>query len=567
MLNNTDRISTYFKANKGYLALITITGLIYNAGLLTAPYFEGQLVGTLAEIVKGNEGLAAMVKLVAIYLLTIFIVQLSRYLKRLYVRKFSNKVSLELKGVLFHNLIKKSKREVEEEDQGSFMTKAISDAGTCAEGMRKATTEVFDTGIALIAYCSMLFVYDLSLSLIAVSLLPLSYLLAEKMKKVVVKRNIAYKTQAGVINSDVMDRSSNALLYRIYGVEKTRDERLKKELDSYEKKATAANVIVSAMPPLYELLSMISVVFIIYFGSENIMNGIWDIAAFTTFLSVYTKLAVKSSKAAKLFTSIQSAEVSWSRIKPLLTADKEYCTLVSSSVDSICIRNLSFAYPGSQNIFTDLNMDIKRGEIIGITGAVASGKSTLARVFLNEYPYQGSIKANGVELSGFCSYEIASAFAYMGHHHEVINASIKENIALGDDNSIDEVLNLTELSKDLELTAMTLESDARLISGGQKERLALARTLYNKRPVLILDDPFSALDRRTENMVFTNLKKTCSSCITLLTSHRLAHFPECDQIVFLEDGRAIVGTHEELMKNNPAYKTLYLKQEENADEK
>ncbi len=561
MLDDSDRISSYFKANKGYLAIITITGLIYNAGLLAAPYYEGQLVGNLILITTGEKAKSSMLFLVFLYLFTVLIVQLCRYLKRLYVRKFANRISLQLKSTLFHNLIKKSKRELEEEDQGSFMTKAISDSETCAEGMRKATTEVFDTGIAIIAYCLMLFAYDAWLALFSMILLPLTYLLAEKMKKTVVKRNIAYKQQAGVVNSQVMDRTTNALLYRIFGVERKRDERLKRELECYEDKAVRANVIVSAFPPLYELLSMAGVILIIYFGSRSVLNGFWDIAAFTTFLSVYTKLAVKSSKAAKLFNSIQSAQVSWNRIKPLLSTDIKCFNSASIDISDITIRNLSFAYPDSKTIFSGLDIDMKRGEIIGVTGAVASGKSTLLAVFLNEYPYSGSIKANGKELSGFCPYEIASAFAYMGHNHEVITASIKENIALGSDEKIDSVLEMTELSKDLKVTALTLDSDARLISGGQKERLALARTLYNKRPVLLLDDPFSALDRKTEDIIFGNLRKNSASCITILASHRLSHFSECDQVIFLEDGKAVVSTHAKLIKNNPAYKALYMKQE------
>ena len=98
------------------------------------------------------------------------------------------------------------------------------------------------------------------------------------------------------------------------------------------------------------------------------------------------------------------------------------------------------------------------------------------------------------------------------------------------------------------------------LSGGQAKRLALARTLCHKRPVLILDDPFSALDRNTEQEVYANLKMMASDSIVILLSHRLYLFPEMDQVIWMEHGHAAVGTHEEIMKKYPEYAKLYEEQ-------
>ena len=95
------------------------------------------------------------------------------------------------------------------------------------------------------------------------------------------------------------------------------------------------------------------------------------------------------------------------------------------------------------------------------------------------------------------------------------------------------------------------------LSGGQAQRLALARTLAHPRPILVLDDPFSALDRATEDAVFANLKTYARDKAIFLISHRLYHFPEMQKIVFMEDGKAIVGTHEELLTHSAAYRALY----------
>ena len=132
--------------------MVTVSGLIYNLGLVVGPWFEGQLAQCLLGILNGNETFAAMAALCAGYLIAIAVVQGSRFIKRLYVRKFANNINRSMKQVLYANLVRKDKVELEQAGTGTLMTKAISDVDACAEGMRKFTTEIFDTGIALLAY-------------------------------------------------------------------------------------------------------------------------------------------------------------------------------------------------------------------------------------------------------------------------------------------------------------------------------------------------------------------------------------------------------------------------------
>ena len=151
-----DRISTYFKAEWKILVLITVSGLIYNLGLLAGPWFEGKMAGCLIDILGGSKVFSDMAVLVLVYMISITVVQSSRYLKRFYVRRFANNVNRSMKQVLFGSLIRKSRTELQEEGVGNVMTKAILDVDDCAEGMRKFTTEIFDTGVALMAYAGML---------------------------------------------------------------------------------------------------------------------------------------------------------------------------------------------------------------------------------------------------------------------------------------------------------------------------------------------------------------------------------------------------------------------------
>ena len=568
-----DRIVSYFKAEWRVLAAVTVSGLIYNLGLLAGPWFEGRMTGCLVDILGGRSGFYDMLVLVIAYVLAIGVVQVSRYIKRFYVRRFANNVNRRMKHVLYGSLVRKSRLEINEDGVGNVMTKAILDVDDCAEGMRKFTTEVFDTGVALLAYIGMLLWYDWRLGIISLIFPPVSYVAAEKLKSVVQRTGAAYKEQSGALSTATLDRASNAITYRVFGCEEERKADYEGKLTAYEKAAVKANIWNTMMTPLYRVVSMTGVIFILYFGGKNVLgNGwrAWDIAAFTTFLSCFTKLSVKSSKAARLFNSVHKAQVSWKRIKPLMECRENEDLIADGArtheghAGSLSVKELGFGYPSAPNgerIFDGISFDAEPGQIIGVTGAVAGGKSTLGKIFLCEYPYDGSIIYDGEELSAMSDAERACVVWYLGHDTELFADSIRNNILLGDEENVDRLLKAVSFKE--EAAAMENGADTMVgtggvrLSGGQAQRIALARTLCHKRPLMILDDPFSALDKNTEEEVFDNLKSIASDDIVLLISHRLYMFPRMDKIIWLENGGAVVGTHDELMKKVPEYAKLY----------
>ena len=559
-----DSIAAYFRLEWLPLTLITLSGLAYNVGLLAGPWFEGRLAQCLADILGGNETAAAMTALAAGYILVTLLVQAARFIKRFYVRRFANNINRRMKGVLYANLVRQSRSALEKQGAGELMTKAISDVDDCAEGIRKFTTEVFDTGVALAGYIVMLFAYDWHLALLCMIFPPISYICAEKMKKPVQRAGAAYKKAAAALSAATLDRAKNAVTYRVYGCEDAQEARYEAALDGYEQAAVRANVWQAALPPLYLAASNLSVLFILWFGAKNVLGTgwrAWDIAAFTTFLSCFMKTAVKSSKAAKLFNAVQRAEVSWKRIKPMMKTPRALEPLAIPAAQRVEVSGLSFCYDGGAPIFEGVSFSAQPGDIIGVTGPVACGKSTLGRVFLCERPYGGSVRIGGRELSELSPREAASTVGYLGHDPELWNDTVEENVLCGEAGDAMRFLALTALDGEVRVMEQGLQtvvgSGGVRLSGGQAQRLALARTLAHPRPVLVLDDPFSALDRQTDDEVFARLKACAQDRIVILISHRLYHFPELRQIVFMQDGKADVGTHEALCASVPAYRALY----------
>ena len=437
-----DSIAAYFRLEWLPLTLITLSGLAYNVGLLAGPWFEGRLAQCLADILGGRETAAAMTALAAGYILVTLLVQAARFIKRFYVRRFANNINRRMKGVLYANLVRQSRGALEKQGAGELMTKAISDVDDCAEGIRKFTTEVFDTGVALAGYIVMLFAYDRHLALLCMIFPPISYICAEKMKK-----------------------------------------------------------------------------------------------------------------------PVQRAEVSWKRIKPMMKTPRALEPLAVPAAQRVEVSGVSFCYDGGAPIFEGVSFSAQPGDIIGVTGPVACGKSTLGRVFLGERPYGGSVRIGGRELSELSPREAASTVGYLGHDPELWNDTVEENVRCGEAGDAMRFLALTALDGEVRAMEQGLQtvvgSGGVRLSGGQAQRLALARTLAHPRPVLVLDDPFSALDRQTEDEVFARLKACAQDRVVILISHRLYHFPQLKQIVFMQGGKAAVGTHEALCASVPAYRALY----------
>ena len=558
-----DRILSYFKEEWKVLLIITVSGVIYNLGLLLGPWFEGKMAGCLIDILAKNAVYKDMLILVIAYVISIGVVQVSRYIKRFYVRRFANNVNRRMKKILYGTLVLKSRTELEGEGMGDIMTKAILDVDDCAEGMRKFTTEIFDTGVALAAYAGMLLVYDVRLAFIAMIFPPISYIIAEKMKVIVQKTGSAYKKQSGILSNATLDRASNAITYRVYGREVNRKNAYEDNLAEYEKSAIYANIWNSSLTPLYRIISMMGILFILYFGSRNVLGTgwrTWNIAAFTTFLACFIKLSDKSSKAAKLFNAVHKAQVSWKRIKPLMVIQAKDTDCKNQTSGRLEVQNLSFTYPDGKNVYNGISFTAEPGEIIGVTGPVASGKSTFGRTFLCEYPYEGSIMYNGCELRNAADNERTGIISYLGHDPELFDDSIKNNILLGDNKDVNEYLKAVCIDKEVE--AMEQGADTIIgsggvrLSGGQAQRIALARTLCHKKPVLILDDPFSALDKNTEEQIYNNLRKMTEGSIAIILSHRLYMFPKLDKVIWLDEGSVRVGTHDELMLECMAYRQL-----------
>jgi len=390
-------------------------------------------------------------------------------------------------------------------------------------------------------------------------------ILAEKLKSLIYKFSKAYRKKTSEIAETSYDFIENAMLYRLNGMEGKNRAKYIDALEDYRVKAVKASIFENSMQPIYNVIAMLGVITVIYLGGTKVIAGGWTVGNFSTYITMFAAMALKASKAANLFNSVQKSQVSWSRIKPYFAEYKTRDTTcnIDTSATRLCVDKLSFSYAKEkENIIDNISFEASQGDIIGITGAIATGKSTLGISLLGLYPYSGSIKIDGRELADYSEYERSQMISYLGHKPQLLSDTIYNNITLG------KALNITSVLKDVcfdtDLGNMTdgintvVGNSGIRLSGGQQARIALARALINKNKIIILDDPFSAVDMKTEEKIIENLRSNYKDSIIVLISHRLSVFSRLNKIVLLKNDKTVeYGTHNELMEKSDLYCSIY----------
>ncbi len=562
------KISSYLKREWKTLLLVTLTGLAFDGSMSYAAVLQGRLIDAVAS----KAALAVVGQKALTFLLVVAVIQTCRALKRYFVRLFANGTGARMRRMLYNSVFSQDVTALSGASAGELMNRAVGDVDICVEGMRKVTTEIFDTGVLMASYLITMFSYDVKTTLLTCMFIPVAMFIAEKLKTVIENATKLARAQNGAVSATTLSNVENALLYRVNSAYERRLAEYEAELTDLEKKNVRADVLENSMQPVYNAIALLGIVAILTRGGGLVIAGTWTIGDFTAFTAIFIALATKASKAAKLFNSYQKAAVSWQRIKPQIQPHTlpDETDRFPDAPAALEVRDLAFAYPGANEAaISGVSFSAKAGELIGVTGAVASGKTALGYALTGALPCSGSVTLCGTPLRDFTPCERSRRVAYMGHDPQLLSDSIYENVTLGEGGDISEILSL--VCFDADLAAMPggvntcIGAGGVRLSGGQRDRVALARTLCRPSRLVILDDPFSAVDMDTERKIIAKLRGRFPDRILVLISHRLAAFPETEQVLFFENGRAVTSTHEALLRENPAYKALWDAQAKGGD--
>lgn len=572
ILDKPNRLGSYWLAEWPLCIAITLSGILYNCGMLAFPFFQGVLIDGITSKSEGNILRASL-----LYVATVLFVQIIRSVKRYTVRLFANRISSVMRFNIYDNLLHKDEKELENVAVSSLLTRCFSDCDQCVEGMRKLTTEIFDTGVLFLVYIVYLFLFDYKMTLYALIPIALSITFAFLFKKKIFTYSQESRKSNAKMVGKTYDMFDNALLYRTYS---RNDDFLKdydKALAEYQKDNYRTLALSDTMIPICDMIALFGLVFVVHFGSGYVINQdslfaplpfmqqTWTIGALTTYITTFVLLSTKASHIAKLFSSIEKGLASWKRISTVIEPISDFKEKEEVKGDSLDISHLVLK-TDTRTLIDDLSLSLHKGEILGVTGEIASGKSAFGKIFLSHIPYSGEVILFDKEMRDYTKEEIKGTVVYMGHRSQLLTMSIKDNVLYGKEDDIRKYL--TEVSFDKDLESMNekentvIGNEGVILSGGQQERIALARTLAHKKPLIVLDDPFASVDKMTEKEIISHIKEISKDSIVILISHRLSIFPELDHVLVLHgDGTYSLNSHEVLMKEDKTYQHLYLLQE------
>lgn len=544
-MNKYNKLSYYFFQNKKSFILSTISGILYNVLMVFVPILLGNLIDLYTSSTNKKD---IAIKALLFFLLIVFI-QFNRYLKRFFVRDFANKMVLNMREIFFNNLLYS---DLDKSNQADLITRAMSDINDTAEGVRKILTEVFDTLILFTGYTISLLILDYKVTLLSYISIIVSIIVSRALKSLIYKNQLAYKKELANNKKLTLSLIKNESNYRSFGASPRYLDKYKKESLTLKKKSIKTSILKDSQEPLYMSISLIGLFIVIYYSSLNVINDIWLIGSFTSFLTTYMLVSRKASKLGKLFNATASLEVSWERIKPYLN-EYEVVTIDVDSNNKLNVSNMNFSFDDSFKI-SNITFDAAKGELIGVSGEVRSGKSMLLKALSGIYSYTGSIKLNDIELASVKNYKIDNFIAYQEKEGSIFTDTIKSNITLGANVDVDKVLSAVYLDNDIscfkdkenEMIYHTVSN----LSGGQTQRLLIARAILSNSRLILLDDLFNSFDNNMSVNILENIRSLVPNSIIIFVSNNKDLLSKTDKVIYLRSGKTKVDTYSNLSKIN-----------------
>lgn len=383
------------------------------------------------------------------------------------------------------------------------------------------------------------------------------------------------------MNDDVLESIEGIRVTRAFAQEDNLNRRFSRMTTDVVDKFMAVEKLDALFKPLTIIVTMISFIIALGYGSVLVNRGeisIGDLIAFNVYLNmmVWPMFAI-----GLLFNIMQRGNASLDRVMEVLETDD----VMADSVDSLVAPDhhvsfdaVHFQYPSSEQVnLKAVNIELGVGETLGIVGPTGSGKTTLIRQILKEYPVgEGRITLGGVQIGQLTKRRVREKIGYVSQENILFSRSVRDNILFGRPDASEE-----EIARAIELASFT-EDVKRLpqgldtlvgekgiaISGGQKQRISIARAMIKNPDILILDDSLSAVDAKTETAIIEHIQQSRSGKTTIISTHRLSAVQHADLIVVLDNGEIIQqGTHASLIRQPGWYLEQFNRQQLREEEK
>ncbi|HBP64043.1 MAG TPA: multidrug ABC transporter ATP-binding protein, partial [Desulfosporosinus sp.] len=340
--------------------------------------------------------------------------------------------------------------------------------------------------------------------------------------------------------------------------------------------AIKINILMAVLMPVMMLIMNITTVALIWFGAIRIEDGTMQIGSLLAFIQYATQILFSLLMLVMLFIMVPRAQVSAVRINEVLETkldiiDPENSKTANNKKGFVEFKDVSFRYPGAdQPALSDITFAVKPGELTAIIGGTGSGKSTLINLITRFYDVEsGSVLVDGVDVREMSQKDLRAKIGFVPQKTVLFTGSIADNIRYGkEDATMEEIKHAAHVAQATEFVLGTeagfdhpIAQGGTNVSGGQKQRLSIARALIRKAEIYIFDDSFSALDFKTDAKLRAALKPEIAKATVFIIAQSVSTVRDADRIIVLDDGQISgIGTHEELLETCKVYREIVASQ-------
>ena len=501
---------------------------------------------------------------------------ISLYLAKVIMIGVAEDIKKNIQKDMISSLVKADTSIIDNKHTGKFISNLTYDTSLIVNLVSTALLNLFKDTITLIGLLIVMFYQNWKLSLIAIIMIPLASLAAKTLGKRISKVTTEAQIKSGELNKHLMEIFKNHKLIKIFQKETFEVNRTDVFLNSLKEKAKKINIVFARASPIMEVLTGIMIALLIFYSGKLIVDDQLAINNFFSFLAAMMLAYQPVRSLATLNLSISTGLSAAKRIIPIIDTKNEIVeTNTKKGLEikncDIKFENCNFKYGTSENtVLNNLNMNIVGGKMTALVGYTGAGKSSIINLLPRFYDCQkGDIKIDGQSIYDISIYDLRKNISIVTQDITLFDDTIKNNILYANQNASDEEVEIVaknSFSKDFinklpnQYDTIIGENGVRL-SGGEKQRISIARAMLKKTPIILLDEATSSLDAETESKIQNAMEILTENKTTIVIAHRLSTILNAHKIFVVDKGNIVAeGNHKELIENSKIYKNFYQKQ-------
>ena len=519
-----------------------------------------------------------LIIIIPIFIIAAFAIKgFSLYVAKSLMIGVSEEVRKDLQCDMLNNLIEADTKLIDGKHTGKFISNVTNDVGHITNLISTAVLNIFKDSLTLIGLLIVMFFQNWKLSLVAIIMIPLATFAARTLGKRIGKVATEQMLRAGILNTYLIELFKNHKLIKIFQQEKYEKIRAERFINDVKEKSIKIATVYVRASPIMETLTGIMIAVLIFYSGKLVLKNEIDINNFFSFLAAMMLAYQPVRSLATLNITISQGLSAAKRILPVIDEKSELLQNKDSSeikVDTgnIEFKNVSFKYEKEKEIRTLNSVSIKMlgGKMTSIVGHSGAGKSTILNLIPRFYDaISGDIQIDNQSIYKCTIQSLRKNISLVSQDTTLFDDTIRNNIAYANLNAsqkeIEEAARYSFASEFIEKLSNKYETiigeNGTRLSGGEKQRLSIARAMLKKSQIILLDEATSSLDAETENKIQDAINFLTKDRTTIVIAHRLSTILNSDKIYVIDAGTVVgEGTHDQLLANSKVYKNFYEKQ-------